>query len=112
MSDELRRIFEPLLSGESESVDIGRRVFCDICNKEWTDDCTHGGFLFCSKAVCPACAERELASIRSYGEEHYIKARCPEDMSFADWCRWLRGGDNTIRITKGSLQDLKPKKED
>jgi hypothetical protein len=37
------------------SINIGKNVFCDICNKDYGDSDKVGGFLFQSKAVCPDC---------------------------------------------------------
>jgi hypothetical protein len=79
--------------------DIGNRVICDACGTDWTDRVESGGFLFVSNAYCPACAEFSISSIRSYGEEHLIRARCPVGMPFAKWCLQFRNGNNTIKIT-------------
>lgn len=81
-----------------EIIDNGPRVVCDGCNIEYTkrDDC--GGILFGSNAYCPACTERMLPKIKKYGEEQFIKAKCPPDMKFRDWVLHLRGGDNTVKI--------------
>lgn len=73
------------------TLDVGRRVFCDMsCDKEWTDSKKSGGFLFGSKAVCPECEDRILKSINGYGEESHIKGYCPGNESFADWVRSMR----------------------
>ena len=58
-----------------------------------------GGFIFTSKGYCPDCAGDGMKSIKKYGEEKYIKAICPKDMSFKDFILGYRGGDNTIKIT-------------
>ena len=72
---------------------IGNTVICDLCNKEWTNDNTSGGFHFDGKAICPNCAENTLKSIRKFDEEEYIDSHCPKDKSFADYVREdLRGG--------------------
>ena len=73
-------------------------VVCDSCNVDWTARPESGGFIFGSYAYCPECAPRMLASIQRYGEERYIKASCPLDKSFADFCRDYRGPDATIQI--------------
>jgi len=62
-------------------------VVCDFCAADFTNSDRTGGFLFQSKAVCPDCAARTLPEIKSYGEEHFIRARCPEGKSFAQWVR-------------------------
>lgn len=79
-------------------IDIGDKVICDQCSKDYTESDASGGFLFGSHAVCPECAPAMLENIRKYGEERYIRGTCPEGMSFKDWVLQLRGGDNTIRI--------------
>jgi len=83
--------------------DIGDSVCCDYCSKEYRGDATTGGFLFGSYAACPACAPDMLRRIQNYGEERYIKARCPPELSFHDWVMLLRGGNNKIQ-----LRELKP----
>lgn len=72
----------------------GRRVICDwMCGEEYTDSTARGGLMFESKAVCPKCAPECEASAKKYEEEHAIRARCPEGISFADWVRDIvRGG--------------------
>jgi hypothetical protein len=76
--------------------DIGDSVCCDYCSKEYRGDNTHGGFLFGSYATCPDCAPEMEKRIKSYGEERFIKARCPPELSFHDWVMTLRGGNNKI----------------
>ena len=83
---------------ETKIIDIGEEVCCDICNEDFTNSDEEGGFLFGSKAYCPKCAEKRLPAIKSYNEEHYIKAYCPKGMSFRQFVLNLRGGDNTIKI--------------
>jgi hypothetical protein len=74
-------------------VQMGDFVACDLCSTDLTNDPAPGGFLFGRKGVGPCCAERMLRTIRECGEEQYIVAVCPPDMSFADWVRRdLRGG--------------------
>ncbi len=90
---------------EKEVIDIGLSVECDMCSRTYrSKDGTilvpeTGGILFGSKAVGPCCAGRIERSAKRYGESSYIKARCPENVPFAEWCIGLRGGDNTITIT-------------
>lgn len=79
--------------------DVGERVYCDCCDEEWTDRTESGGFLFVSKAYCPRCAKLAIDKIRSYNEEHFIRARCPQGMPFAKWVLSLRNGNNTIKTT-------------
>lgn len=86
--------------------DLGQTVYCDLCNRDWTDRPESGGFLFGSNAVCPACAPRVMADIISYNEQSHIKAHCPPGLSFWQWCLKLRGGNNQIRvITGGKLNE-------
>ena len=57
-------------------------VACDRCN---SDSDKSGGILFGSNVFCPKCAIIMEKAIKKYGEEQYIKARCPEGKSFHDW---------------------------
>jgi hypothetical protein len=79
-------------------IDIGSCVYCDFCNVDYAGKSDTGGVLFQGKAVCPQCVPKLEADVRCYGEEHFIRARCPDGKSFAEWVLWLRGGDNTITI--------------
>lgn len=76
---------------EAQVFPVGRRVECDWCGEGWTDRPESGGLLFQSKACCPDCAPKVEASARSYGEERFIRGRCLEGVSFADWVRGMRG---------------------
>jgi len=71
-------------------IDGGDVVLCDLCNKDYSNSEVSGGFLFQSKAVCPDCAERFMKGVKKYGEERFIKATCPEDMSFYNWIMSFR----------------------
>ena len=92
---------DALDAGGPAEIPLGRTVLCDIDDTDLTGDPRSGGYLFGSYGVGPCCAERYLATIRGYGEEHFIRARCPEGVSFADWIRGLRGPDAAITITPG-----------
>ena len=83
------------------TINIGREVLCDSCNKEWTNSPVSGGFIFSGYAYCPECAISKIGSIRKYDEEQYITDRCPKDKSFADWIRDdIRGGkDGTVTVS-------------
>lgn len=94
-----REIDQAFLSGGT--VPVGRVVLCDFCDEDLTEDTRSGGFLFQSKAVGPCCAEKSLVSIRGYGEERFIRGRCPDGVSFADWVRGLRGPDAAVRVSRG-----------
>lgn len=94
---------DALAKGAPVRIEIGRDVLCDIDDTDLTDDPRSGGYMFGSYAVGPCCAEQHEARVRGYGEQHFITARCPEDMSFADWVRAIRAatGNNAITITPG-----------
>lgn len=70
-----------------QTIDYGRRVECDWCGKDFTDSKATGGLLFQSKAVCPECVPTMERAVISYGEQRFIRARCPINMPFADWVR-------------------------
>lgn len=100
--DEIREAYLAALAGGQDAViPVGANVFCDFCDEDLTADTRSGGFMFGSKAVGPCCAEKSEASIRGYGEEWNIRARCPEGVSFAGWVRGLRGPDAAITVTHG-----------
>lgn len=82
-----------------EVIELGDHVECDFCSKDWTESDVHGGFLFESKAVCPDCAPKVLASVRQHNEMNFIREYCPRDLSFADWVRRLRYGNNQMTIS-------------
>ena len=83
---------------ETEIIDIGEQVYCDICNKDYSKSDVSGGIIFESKVICPDCSDGVRERAREFGEEHMIKDICPPDMSFKDFCLRARGGDNTIKI--------------
>lgn len=68
-------------------IDICDSVICDTCGEDKSDCPASGGILFQSKAVCPECAVAFEASAKRHNEMHFIRARCPSDMSFAHWVR-------------------------
>lgn len=72
---------------ETIVIDPGRAVYCDDCSRDFTDDPATGGLLFQSKAIGPCCSARWESGARKYGEERFIRARCPEGKAFADWVR-------------------------
>jgi hypothetical protein len=81
-----------------DQVDIGDSVQCDLCNKEFRGSEATGGFLFMSKGVCPECAPKFEAEVIKCCEQEFIKARCPEGMSFHQFIMEVRAGDNTITV--------------
>lgn len=91
-----------------EVVDLGDRVICDFCGGEYTERPDAGGLLFGSKAArqahaliaCPRCAPHLDRDAKKYGEEQYIRARCPEGKSFAAWVRedLRKGSPGEVRV--------------
>lgn len=79
-------------------IDIGPIVVCDLCDEDWTTRTDLGGFIFQSKAVCPQCAPKFMASVIKYGEQRYVRAKCPDGQAFADFVRAYRGDNNSIRV--------------
>lgn len=66
---------------------LGDVVYCDLCGRDYTFSKETGGLFFESKAICPVCAPEIEIACERYGEQGYIKDRCPSDKSFADWVR-------------------------
>jgi hypothetical protein len=96
-----RAISDVLQHGTPASIPLGDTVLCDDCDGDYTASNLTGGILFQSKALGPCCAPKWEVQARKYGEERFIRGRCPEDVSFADWVRGLRGPDAAIVITPG-----------
>lgn len=84
-----------------QTFEIGNHVECDSCGKDFTDSTDSGGFIFCSSAYGPCCSAEQMKSIESYGEQRYIKAICPPDMSFRDFVLQYRDGNNSIKVLSG-----------
>ncbi len=108
--DRAQALIDAVLGGspaETVTFNLGRRVACDGCDTDLTSDPRSGGLLFGSYAYGPCCADRQLERIRGYGEERYIRARCPEGVAFADWVRdTLRdGADGYITIHAAATKD-------
>lgn len=72
------------------NVDVGDNVLCDYCNTDYTNSRRSGGFMFCSSAICPECAENTLNTIKRHKEMGSIKSFCPDGISFADYIRSIR----------------------
>lgn len=72
---------------KSETFNLGDSVICDLCGQDYTNSKAKGGITFGSKAICPTCTPEMLKNATKYNEESYIKHRCPEDKTFADWVR-------------------------
>ena len=74
------------------TIEAGDTVLCDLCNTDYTSSNECGGLIFCSNAVCPECESQLLAEATTHGEQKFIRARCPENQSFADFVRQYRKG--------------------
>lgn len=85
-----------------ESIDIGNTVACDLCSDDYTESTEQGGIIFQSSAYCPKCTPQLLRDVEKYDEQRFIRARCPEGVSFADFVRGYRGPNAAIQITKGA----------
>lgn len=84
-------------------IDVGDIVICDICNKDFSNSDESGGFVFGSYGYGPCCAEKGLQSIKSFNEEKYIVAVCPQDKSFKQFIIDYRKetGSDYIQYNKG-----------
>lgn len=100
MNPKLQAKWDEAFARPGEKVLVGRDVVCDVCSEDWTDELESGGFLFGSYGYCPDCAPRGLETIKKYNEERYIRARCEEGESFADFIRRMRGPDAYIRVSQ------------
>ena len=83
-----------------EKIPIGNIVVCDQCDIDYTSRDDRGGIILGSNAFCPSCTPKMLADVARHREEHYIRARCQADQSFADFVREYRGPEAYVRITK------------
>ena len=81
-----------------QQIDLGNQVFCDYCGDDYTSRDETGGILFGSHACCPPCAKEVERDAIKFGEQQFIRDRCPDGVKFCDWVLWLRGGDNTVTI--------------
>lgn len=77
-------------------IDVGPQVICDFCGEDYTQSEAQGGLLFGSKAICPVCTPPLEKSLATNNETQFIRARCPEGMSFRAWVLSLRDGDNRV----------------
>lgn len=98
---EMAANWETALANPGQAVPVGRIVICDSCGTDWTNSDMKGGILFGSKAICPDCEPRWREGAKQHGEEDYIRAECPEGVTFADWVRGMRGPDSVIMATVG-----------
>ena len=80
-------------------IEIGNIVICDICNSDYTNSTKTGGFVWSARAVCPKCQKDLLKKIKTWKEEKYIEAYCPENMSFAQFIIKYRGKNSKIIVT-------------
>src|SRR5579863_4016907 len=94
---ELDALWNEALTHPNRSIDIGRLVVCDSCDKDYTDLPDQGGIVVGSYGYGPCCAARMLDGLRRYNEMHALRARCPPGQSYADFIRAYRGpAGNTI----------------
>lgn len=82
-------------------IDIGRLVACDDCGTDYTDSPASGGFVWHNRATCPTCADRVLKVLPTQKLVRLLQSglHCAAGVSFADFVRELRGGNNTIKVT-------------
>lgn len=67
--DEFTSFFDTVIV-----IDIGTKVLCDYCNKEYTpEDGITGGILFNRDAVCPDCSPRIEKAAHKYEEMKFVK---------------------------------------
>lgn len=79
--------------------DMTNYIVCDICSGDHSLASAAGGFLFCSKGVCPACAPKFEQSVLAYGEEHMILDRARAGETFREFIIRVRDGHNTATVT-------------
>lgn len=87
-------------------MDIGNRVLCDACNKDYTDSDARGGILFGSKAICPECTPRWLHDARAYGEESHVRNQAMPGEMFREFVLRIRDGNNKVSV-RGSESEVK-----
>jgi hypothetical protein len=103
MNEDMERKWDEAFANPGEAIPVGDIVLCDDCSVDYTNRPDSGGFIFQSKAICPACAPRWRRLIALYGEQHFIKSVCAEGVTFAAFVRAWRGPNATIRVTRGRL---------
>jgi hypothetical protein len=81
-----------------EFIDIGNTVLCDLCNADYTDSEEKGGLVVDASAVCPECQPGMEKSIKKYGEDSHVDARCPEGVEFRAFILKYRDGADYIAI--------------
>lgn len=57
------------------TLDLGDKVLCDLCNKDYSNKQQTGGFLFNRSAVCPECAPKFIEIIDQHNERSMITAK-------------------------------------
>ena len=86
------------------------RILCDLCGKDWTDIDTSGGIMFAGKSICPECEPGIEEKALQETEEHLITARCPNNMSHAEWIvKIIRPMSKAVGGLKGV--DIRPLSE-
>lgn len=86
-SDDIPQRVEKINGVTHIILEPGEMVFCDDCGEDFTDSPVEGGMLFGSKALCPTCTPKWEKGAKEYGEEHFIRARCPAGKTYANWVR-------------------------
>ena len=69
MNEDLKRAWDAAYENPGEAIPVGDIVVCDDCSVDYTNRLESGGFIFQSKAICPACAPRWRRLIALYGEQ-------------------------------------------
>jgi hypothetical protein len=100
MDKEMEKFWQEAESNLGQSIDIGDHVCCDLCSEDYTNSDEKGGFLFLSKDVCPKCAPKFLTNVTRYQETQFIRAQAEEGETFKTFILRIRGGYNTIKISK------------
>ncbi len=102
---------DPEIKVLEEIYDVGESVICDFCGKDFSGSDAKGGLIFQSKAACPECTPRIKSNAIGYGESKFIRAECPDQMSFKDFVIGYRNGNNTVRVINlqegDSIKNLK-----
>jgi hypothetical protein len=101
MSEDMQRKWDAAFANPGEAIPVGETVVCDDCDVDYTNRPDSGGFIFETKAICPACAPGWRKLIEADGEQHFVRAVCPEGVTFAAFVRAWRGPGAAIRVTRG-----------
>lgn len=100
MNDDLKKMWDET-ERTGKAVPISDLVVCDVCGDDYTDSPEKGGMIFSSSAYCRRCTTNAMPNIIRWSEQNYIRAMCPEGVTFADFVRSHRGPNATIQILTG-----------